>query len=143
MRVRIAVLFANAVLTLAGCGSSPAQTILSKLPGYSDIQTFGGVSLDDNTISEGNCTFDETTLQIYVWAAGDTSDQHQFVSFGDPCEASLTPGSSQDGCIVGTRPTPWYISVGTDGYWPPVAAALWRKIARALRGRVVSPESPK
>jgi hypothetical protein len=116
---------------LAGCGSpSPAQKIMSKIPGCSGISTSGGSSLDDNTVSEGGCTLDDgTNLSIYVWAAGDVSDLEQYMYL------SSNPGYC---CIVGSKPMPWAISLDTSAYAPSYAAGLWSSVERALRGAAVT-----
>jgi hypothetical protein len=106
-----------------GCaaGPSPAQTLMGKIPGCTGVSTSGGNSLDDNTVSEGSCTLnDGTEVNVYLWAAGDTSDleQYVYISSGDGC------------CVVGTKPQPWavsfdYLGVGNDpGDWSAVEDAL-------------------
>jgi hypothetical protein len=137
MRTRIAALLALAALTLMGCGTAPAQTILSKIPGCTGIWTSGGNSLD-NTISEGGCTLsDETSLNIYVFE--DAGSQHDYVYQNDPCETmQVVNPPAPDGCIVGSNPQPWFVDVGTSGGALIVAESDWAKVAADLHGQVVT-----
>jgi len=67
-------------------GGGAAQAILSKIPGCTKISTTDGNSYQDNTIAEGSCDLPNyASLKIYVWAAGDDLDQHDFVYWYNSC----------------------------------------------------------
>jgi hypothetical protein len=109
-------------LWVVGCDRSPSEAakFMSSIPGCSGISTQGGDSLDDNTVSEGNCTLsDGSDLDVYIWGDGDTSDLEQYVYIN---------ASSGQCCIVGTTPVPWAISLNTimavDDDWTSVETAL-------------------
>ncbi len=138
MRVRVAALLALTALALTGCGGSPAQTILSKIPGCTASWGGGGNSLDDNTISEGGCSLrDGTGVDIYVWE--DTIDQHDYVYQNDPCgQMDVVNPPAPDGCIVGYRPMPWFIDVASSGGAMVVAKRDWANVAAALHGQIVT-----
>jgi hypothetical protein len=127
--------------SITGCGGpSVAQTIMSKIPGCSSVTTSGGDSLDDNTISEGSCTLpDGTSLNAYVWAAGDASDLEQYVYWNPVCASSFPPpDNAPDGCIVGNRPQPWFIDISTSNYAMTAAQSDWAAVEAALNGEHVS-----
>ena len=139
MRTKIiAALIALAALALAGCGTAPAQTILSRIRGCTGIWTASGSSLDDNTVSEGGCSLpDGTLLNIYVWE--DNIDQHDYVYQNDPCgPMEVVNPPAPDGCIVGNRPLPWFVDVGSSGGAWVVAESDWAKVAAALHGQIVT-----
>ncbi|GEM_PF-6264058 len=117
--------------------ASAAQPILSKIPGCENISTTGGSSLDDNTVAEGSCNLsDGTNLKIYVWAAGDTSDQHDFVYWNSSnCTSSGPPPlNAPDGCFVGSNPTPWFIDISTSNFAMSGAESDWSPVENALSG---------
>lgn len=123
--------------------ASAAQPILSKIPSCASISTTGGYSIDDNTVAEGSCDLaDGTTLKIYVWAAGDTSDQHDFVYWNSSnCTSSGPPPlNAPDGCFVGSNPTPWFIDISTSNFAMSGAESDWSPAENALGGvRVTTP----
>lgn len=113
-----------------------AQAILSKIPGCGSISTASGNSLDDNTIAEGSCDLSNgASLTVYVWAAGDTSDQHDYVYWNAKCTSSGAPPlNAPDGCFVGSNPTPWFIDVSTSNYAMSFAESAWTPVENALNG---------
>lgn len=116
--------------------ASSAQPILSKIPGCGNISTTGGFSIDDNTVAERSCYLpDGTSVKIYVWAAGDTSDQHDFVYWNGNCTSSVAPPfNAPDGCFVGNNPMPWFIDISTSTYSMSGAEIDWAQVENALGG---------
>jgi hypothetical protein len=116
--------------------SGPALVIMKKIPGCTNITTDGGGSLDDNTISEGSCQLaDGTNVNVYVWMAGDITDQHDYVyQNASNCTASSSSVFPvPDGCFVGNNPRLWFIDVATGSFlsrsgaesdWTPIENAL-------------------
>jgi hypothetical protein len=117
--------------------ASAAQPILSKIPGCGNISTTGGYSLHDNTVAEGSCYLsDGTSLKIYVWSAGDISDQHNFVYWDSSnCTSSTAPSlNAPDGCFVGSSPMPWFIKISTSNFAMSGAESDWTPVENALSG---------
>jgi hypothetical protein len=110
-------------------GGGAAQAILAKIPGCTNISTSDGDSYHDNTIAEGSCDLPNyASLKIYVWAAGDDLDLHDWVYWYSSCTPStgFSGGTVTDGCFVGSNPTPWFIDVESvvPSDWTPVENAL-------------------
>lgn len=114
--------------------------MLGEIPRCHSISASGGLAHDNNTISEGRCTLPNGTyLTIYVWAAGDTSDQHNYVHQHDvPCQKAVKPGYAPNGCIIGSSPTPWFAYILTSGGAPGYATEVWNSVTTALNGRLVT-----
>ena len=109
---------------------------MKKIPGCTSIMTNGGNSLDDNTVSEGSCQLaDGTNVSVYVWLAGDTSDQHDYVYWNGNCTSSgSSPFNSPDGCFVGRDPQPWFIDISTSGISMSGAESELAPVENALTG---------
>jgi hypothetical protein len=139
--VRIAALGVAGVILCAsisschGSGLSAAASLMREIPGCSGLSTWGGSSLDENTIDEGKCTLDDgTMLDTYVWAADDTSDLEQYVYWN---------GNSDSGCcIVGTTPTPWTVSLDTMAFASSYVTSLMSSVESALNGTLVTNPPP-
>jgi hypothetical protein len=133
-RIRIGLISSAGTVSLtimaSGCGAapSPAGTLMNKISGCGSIQTWGGFSLDSNTVSEGSCQFSEgTLLTVYTWAAGDTTDQADFV---DNNKLSL--------CVVtGSEPVPWAVTMQIDAYASTYATGVQERVASDLSGSSV------
>ncbi len=91
--------------------------------------------MNDNTVAEGNCSLaDGTGVSVYVWAWGDTSDQHDYVYQNDNLCLSQypPPDNAPDGCFVGSNPQPWFIDVGTSNFAMSGAESDWAPVENAL-----------
>ncbi|HUY48150.1 MAG TPA: hypothetical protein VMV92_20875 [Streptosporangiaceae bacterium] len=132
----IVIVIIAVVVHIVGSGpSGPALTIMKNIPGCTNITTNGGNSLDDNTVSEGSCQLaDGTNVSVYVWFAGDISDQHDYAyQNASNCVSSGSSVFVPDGCFVGSNPQPWFIDVatsnsfstsGAESDWAPVENGL-------------------
>jgi hypothetical protein len=120
------VVIVSLAIMASGCGGaapSPAGMLMNKVSGCGSIQTWGGFSLDSNTVSEGQCEFDGTTLlKVYTWAAGDTADQADFMDFNSLCVVS------------GSEPVPWAVTMQIDSYVSTYATSIRARIASDLGG---------
>lgn len=109
-----------------GSGGNAAQALLSQISGCGNISATGGNSLDDNTVAEGSCDLtDGTAVQVYVWAAGDDLDEHDYVYWQSGCGSSSSPAT--DGCFTSSDPAhPWFIDVTGKSVsdWTPVESAF-------------------
>lgn len=75
-----------------------------------------------------------TEVSVYVWAWGDTIDQHDYVYQSDSnCGASGQPTFVTDGCFVGSNPQPWFIDVSTSDFFTRRAAQrAWAPVENGL-----------
>ena len=132
-------------LGLAACGSASvksaapfsAGSLLAKIPGCSQPQTWGGDSLL-GTSGNGACTLDSgalsgETVKALIWPAGDTSDQASYANSG----SRVGPGPCT---IGGSSPVPWVVSVQTSDYAPAYAASVYATIASVTGGTSVGPQ---
>ncbi len=135
----IAIIITVVVVAIVNSGpSGPALAVMQKIHGCTSIKTWGGNSLDDNTVSEGSCQlYDGTNVNVYVWASFDVADQHDYVYQSDsncvpPSVATIGFGNSPDGCFVGSNPQPWFIDVATSNFVASGAESDWAPVENGL-----------
>jgi hypothetical protein len=130
-------------LGLAACGpggngSSPfAGSLLTKIPGCSQPQTWGGDSLL-GTSGNGDCSLDSgalsgETVKALIWPAGDTTDQDSYANSG----SLVGPGPCT---IGGSSPVPWVVTVQISDYAPDYATTVYQTIASVTGGTSMGPQ---
>jgi len=122
----VAVL-ATGVLTACGGAPSPAGTLIARIHGCGQVQTWGGNSLF-NSVSNGECWLaDGTQLRVSTWAAGDTADQATY--------ANSPPLLGTGPCVItGGNPVPWVVTADVSDDAPADATAVQRQITSDLGG---------
>ncbi len=104
---------------------------MKQIPGCTSITTTDGNANDDSTVAEGTCQLaDGTTVNVYMWAAGDDADLHDYVYWNGSNCANSGSVFAPDGCFVGSSPQPWFIDVGTSesAYALSAAQADWAPV---------------
>jgi hypothetical protein len=140
-RLMVTVVFCT-LFGAAGCGESrtPAGILMGKIHGCINVETWGGSTQDDNTVSEGQCGLpadkygNGPAINVRVWPKADVADQRRYI----------TQNMIADDCYLsGRRPSPWFADLnfnpGITGYIADDTVGICRRVATEIHGHEVMP----